>query len=271
MDFDSKINKIWDLVLEYSPKLVLALLVFIVGFWVANKLTNILKAMLKRANIDESVTPFIVSLANAALKVMLLFSIAEIVGIETASFIAVLAAAGFAIGLALQGSLSNFAAGVLVLIFKPYKVGDLVMIQERIGYVDEIQIINTILNNVDNERIIIPNSVAINDIVKNFSSDGTARLNLDIFISYNQPLEAVQRAILDELDSCDSLLKTPTPICEIKAFDTHNIQLVVKPYCLPENYEKAMYQANTAIKNAMIKGKIEIAYVEGVEMGTIEG
>ncbi len=143
-------DQIINMAIEYAPKILLALLTLIIGFWIIKKITNVFSKTLDKRGVDETVKPFLSSLIGVGLKVLLLFSVAGIFGVETASFIAVFGAMAFAIGMALQGSLGHFASGVMLLTFKPYKVDDLVEVAGKTGVVEAIQIFNTILRTLDN-------------------------------------------------------------------------------------------------------------------------
>jgi len=172
-----KINKLIEMALQYAPKLVMAILLLIIGLWVINKLVVLIGNAMERGGVSRDILPFLQSLIGVLLKVMLLFSVAEIVGIQTTSFVAVLAAAGFAIGMALQGSLGNFASGVMILIFKPYRVEDVVEIGDNLGHITEIQIFNTIMRTFDNKTVVIPNGTAIGDVITNFTTNGYLRVD----------------------------------------------------------------------------------------------
>ena len=153
---DSYLQQANDMAIEYLPKLGLAIVTLIIGLWIINAFIRFLKKTMTKRDVDPSLIPFTASLANVILKAMLLISVASMVGIQTTSFVAILGAAGLAVGLALQGSLANFAGGVLVLLFKPFKVGDVIEAQGFLGSVTGIQIFNTILHTPDNKKIIIP-------------------------------------------------------------------------------------------------------------------
>lgn len=144
--------------IAYAPKLVMAILTLVIGFWLINHSSKVLVNVMRNRNMDETIIPFLASILTVILKVLVLISVASMFGIETTSFVALIGAAGLAVGLALQGSLGHFASGVLILIFKPYKVGDRVKINEYEGEVHEIQIFNTLLMTADNKKIIIPNT-----------------------------------------------------------------------------------------------------------------
>ena len=163
-------SKYLDLVILYGPKVLTAFIILFIGLWLIKKMTLATEKGMERSGLDPDLRPFLISLVNVMMKVFLILGVANIVGIETTSFVAILASAAFAIGLALQGTLSNFAAGVMILIFKPYRVGDLVEVQNIVARVKEIQIFNTILLTGHEKIIIVPNSNAINGIIGNFTA-----------------------------------------------------------------------------------------------------
>ena len=169
------LDSVADLAWAYGPPLLLALVVLLVGLWVINRVVALAGRTLERANVEPTLARFLGSLVSVGLKALLLISFASMIGIKTTSFIALLGAAGLAIGLALQGSLANFAGGVLILLFRPYKVGDFIEAQGIAGSVAEIQIFSTILKTGDNKVIIVPNGVISNGIVTNYSSEETRR------------------------------------------------------------------------------------------------
>ncbi len=269
LDFNRILETATELTITYLPRVVLAILVFLVGLRFIRYLTSLLKASMQRTKLNKEIQPFLSSLLSISLKVLLIFSAAGIVGIETTSFVAVLAAAGFAVGLALQGSLSNFASGIMVLIFRPYTVADLVEIDERVGYVAEIQIFNTILTTLDNRTVIIPNAQAVSSTIINYSTRKTLRVDLEIPIPYQESFDEVSRIILASLTNIPEVLEKPEPFVGIHAFDSHSILLAVRPYAKAEDYWIVYYEAHRRIKKALHDHQIPVAYSEGVELGKI--
>lgn len=188
-----KASKFMEFTLNFAPKLAGALLVLLVGLWICNWIVAIMSRRMEKTKVDQSLRPFLLSLVSVLLKVMVVFSAAGIVGIQTTSFVAVLGAAGLAVGLALQGSLSNFASGVLILLFRPYRVGDLITAQGFNGVVKEIQIFTTILTTPDNRTIIIPNSAITSGAIENLSSAGTRVLETLVPIDPTEDMAKVRR------------------------------------------------------------------------------
>jgi len=194
---DKYTKTIIDLLVEYTPKLIMAGLVLVLGFWLIKKLARISEKAMLRRDLDVSLRTFLRSLIGVGLKILLLITVAGMIGIQTTSLVTVLGAAGLAVGLALQGSLSNFAGGVLVLVFKPFKVGDTIEALGQKGLVQEIQIFNTILITVDNKTIILPNGSVSNNIIVNQSREGTLRGTCTINIGNEFDSDGVKKIILD--------------------------------------------------------------------------
>lgn len=264
-----KLERYVDLAIDFAPKLLLALVVLFVGFFIIGKIIKFVNDKLIASHFDESLAPFLTSVISVLLKVLLLFSVAEMVGIKTTSFVAILAAAGFAIGMALQGSLGNFASGVLILLFRPYAVGDLIEVDGQKGWVKEIQIFNTIIKTVTNQNAIIPNSKLTADTIVNHSSNGHIRVDLFFSIPYEENFDHVEKAILDEIGDIDNILSEPSTSVGIQEFDSHNIKVGLFIHTDPAHYWDVYYAANLAIKRALGKNNIKMAYSEGIELGPI--
>ncbi len=268
-DISSYMNQAITMAIEYAPKFIMALVVLIVGLWIINKLVDIAGKAMEKSGVSEDIRPFLSSLIGVLLKVLLLFSVAGMVGIETTSFVAMLAAAGFAIGMALQGSLGNFAAGVMVLVFKPYKVGDVVKIEDEMGHVKEIQIFNTLVKTFDNRTVIIPNGTAIGGIITNLSTEKFLRVDLQVAMPYAEDSKKVIGIIKEALKNTPKVMQDPEPFVGIEAFDSHYVTMAVRPYAMTEDYWDVYFAANEAVKNALGKNGIKMAYSEGVELGDI--
>jgi len=268
-DLNSYLQTFTEMVMEYAPKLVLALIVLWLGFKIANKVADMGAKGLQKAGLGETLIPFIRSLVGIALKVLIVFTVAGIIGVEMSSFIAVLAAAGFAVGLALQGSLSNFAAGIIILIFRPYKVGDWIEVDEKFGQVEEIQIFNTLMVTPGQKTLIIPNGQVVDNIVTNYSRKGHIRIELNVTMPYSESFPKVQEIIMQELKSIPKVLEEPEPEVGIEGYDSHSLLVAVRPYVRPDDFWEVTFESYRRIKAAFYKNNINVAYSEGVEMGKI--
>jgi small conductance mechanosensitive channel len=266
---NSYIEQITNMIITYAPQLGLAVIVLIIGLRVINRLSDIILGAMERSGVSKDIRPFLASMLSISLKILLLFSVAGIVGIETTSFVAVLAAAGFAVGMALQGSLSNFASGVMILIFRPYKAHDLVEIEDIMGHVEEIQIFNTIILTLDNRTVIVPNSVAIGGIITNLTTRQQLRIDLNITMPYEEDFDKVEAIILEALKNTPGVLEKPEPFVGIESFDSHNVVLAFRPYAKAEEYWDVYFEANRRVKKAMSEHGIQVAYSEGIELGKI--
>jgi len=249
-----------DGLLAWAPKLIGAILVLIIGLWIVNKLVDMMGKAMAKSGLDTDLIPFLTSMIGVILKVMLLISVAGIVGIETTAFVALLGMAGVALGMALQGTLGHFASGVLILLFKPYKVGDLVDIQGQVGTVKEIQVFNTIIDSLENKKVIIPNGLATSGIMTNLSATDHLRVDMNIAMPYEEDFDKVQKIVKDALMSTPHVLNTPEPVVEIEKFDENNILLAVRPFAKCEHYWDVYFGSYKNVKAALGKANIEVAY-----------
>jgi len=263
------LDNILDMIIKFAPKLALAVIILWVGLFIIKRLTRLVEVALKKSGLGDSVRPFISSLISISLKVLLIFSVAEIIGVETTSFVAVLAAAGFAIGLALQGSLGNFASGVIILVFRPYKTGDWIQIDDKFGMVEEIQIFNTIVETPGHKTLIIPNAQITDGIVSNYSKKGFIRLELNVYMPYEESFPKIKTIILDALQGTPKMLENPAPEVGIEMYASHSVQLAVRPYAKPDDFWEVTFEAHERIKAAFHEHRIKVAYSEGVELGKI--
>jgi small conductance mechanosensitive channel len=210
--FEKYTAQLENIVVVYGPKLVAGFVFLFLGWWIIRIIVKGLGRIMEARDIDPTLRPFLKSLLSISLKVMLILSVASQIGIQTTSFVAALGAAGLAIGLALQGSLANFAGGILILAFKPFKVGDFIGTQKYDGTVIEIQILYTILNTSDNKKVIIPNGVLSNNEVVNFTANDNRRIDTKISIGYSSDLLKAKEILTELLASNELILKDPAPI-----------------------------------------------------------
>ncbi|WP_057830797.1 mechanosensitive ion channel family protein [Colwellia sp. TT2012] len=252
--------KAYELGLAYAPKLALSMLTLLIGLWIISGISKLVKVSMERSKVDATLIPFMGSLVSWLLKLLLFISVASMVGIATTSFIAVLGAAGLAVGLALQGSLANFAGGVLIMIFKPYKVGDLIESQGHLGVVKEVQIFNTILLSPQSKRIIIPNGSTANGPVVNYTAEGKIRVDLSIGVSYNADIDQTKAVLMAVLVSNDKVMQEPAPFIGVSEMADSSVNFVVRPHCLPEHYWDVYFEVNEAMKKALDKNSITIPF-----------
>ncbi len=258
-----------DKVVFFLPKIVLAGVILWIGFKLVKKIVQLLNLALQKSGFSETLRPFIGSTATVLLKGAVLFAIASVIGADLTGLFAILAAAGFAIGMALQGSLGNFASGILILTLKPYKIGDWIQLDDKFGRVEEIGIFSTDVLTPGNKILIIPNSMITESVVTNFSEKGMIRLELLITMPYDESFPRVKSVITDALLELPKVLKDPLPDIGIQTFDSHSITLLVRPYVVPDDYWSVIFEANRAMKKAFNSNNIKVAYSEGVEMGAI--
>lgn len=257
---DSLAQSGYEMVLSYAPKLALAIITLIIGLWVIGLLSKLVTASMEKSKVDKTLIPFVNSLISWVLKLLLFISVASMVGIATTSFVAVLGAAGLAIGLALQGSLANFAGGVLIMIFKPYRVGDLVEAQGQLGEVREVQIFNTILVSFQNKKIIVPNGLMSNGTITNYSEEGKIRVDLTVGISYDADVKKAKSVLLDVMHNHKLVLNDPAPFVGVNGFGDSSVDLVVHPHCKPEDYWNVYFDINEQIKEALDNNGISIPF-----------
>lgn len=256
------------LMVDYLPKFLLAMLVLIIGWWLLKRVAKITEKALLKKEIDPSLSSFLRTSITIFLKVVLLVTVAGMIGIQTTSLVALLGAAGLAVGLALQGSLSNFAGGALILIFKPFKVGDIVEINSFCGEVKEIQIFNTVLLTAEHKTIIIPNGKLANGIIINFSKTGEIRTEIQLKISAENNIDKVkkivEKIILEEV----SVLKLPMPQVFLSGFGNNSINLNVRFFTLLENQTIVEAQIWEKIKVEFDKQEIKdfcnFSYVKSI-------
>ncbi len=258
-----------DKAIFYLPRIIAAGVILWIGFKIAKKIVQVVNAALKRTGFSETLRPFLSSTVGILLKGAVLFVIASVLGADLTGLVAILAAAGFAVGMALQGSLGNFASGILILTLKPYKVGDWIQVEEKFGSVEQIGIFSTDVLTPGNKILIIPNSKITDSVVTNYSEKGMIRLELEVTMPYSESFPRVNKIIAESLQGVPKILKEPLPEIGIHNFDSHNVQLIVRPYVLPDDYWEVTFAANRAIKKAFSENDIKVAYSEGIEIGQI--
>jgi len=257
---DTLSTKAYELGIEYAPKLMLAIVTLLIGLWIISGITKVVKLSMQRSKADPTLIPFMASLVSWILKALLFISVASMIGIATTSFVAVLGAAGLAVGLALQGSLANFAGGVLLMMFKPYKVGDLIESKGHLGVVKEVQIFNTILIAPQSKQIILPNGATSNGSIINYTVEGKIRVDLTAGVSYDSDIDTVKSVLMDVLVANDKVMKEPAPFVGVLEMADSSVNFAVRPHCLPQDYWDVYFSVNEQIKKALDKNDITIPF-----------
>ncbi len=242
------IENLQTLGMEYGIKILGALAILIIGMWVAKQLKKGIARVMEKRNVDPTLISFSVSMLYVVMQVFVIVAALEKLDIKTTSFIAVLGAAGLAVGLALQGSLANFAAGVLMIIFKPFKVGDFVEAGGSKGSVVEISIFTTLLDTMDNKRIIVPNAKLMADNITNYSANNTRRVDLTAGISYADDIDKARAAIQAAIAEVDGVLESPAPEITVSEMADSSVNFAVRPWCKPADYWGVYFGVTEAIK-----------------------
>jgi len=242
------ISKVQELVSTFGIKVVTALLILLIGRWVAKFLRNLTGNMMAKGNLDATLVKFVGNLVYFALLAFVVLAALGQVGIQTTSFIAVIGAAGLAVGLALQGSLANFAAGVLLVIFRPFKVGDYIEGAGVGGVVEEIHIFSTLLGTLDNKAIIVPNAKLTGDNITNYTMKEKRRIDLVFSVSYGEEIEKVKRVIVGVLGSDARILKDPSPTVAVQGIEGGSVTFAVRPWIRTDNYWDVYFATNENMK-----------------------
>jgi len=247
---------------------VVFLLILIIGFWIAKKLSALAKkAMMKSPNMDETLANFLASLVGYAIKIMVVIAAIGKLGVEATSLIAVLGAATLAIGLALQGTLGNVAAGVMLMLFRPYKVGDYVEVAGNEGVVDDMNIFTTNLATVDNIKVIIANGEAWGSTIKNFTSLGLRRVDVDYGIHYDDDIDKAIKVINEVAAKHPDVLSEPHgPWAKVVTLNESSVDIQSRVWCKPEHYWDVMFDLKKSIKEAFDKNDITIPYPTSIEL-----
>ncbi|WP_305966392.1 mechanosensitive ion channel family protein [Marinobacter salsuginis] len=251
-------NQAVSLVMTYAPKVVLAIVTLIVGMWLINRFVGVLDNKLGKK--DPTLNKFLCGLIGAILKILLLISVASMVGIATTSFIAIIGAAGLAVGLALQGSLANFAGGVLILIFKPFKVGDVIDAQGYLGSVREISILYTIVDTFDNRRIVIPNGQLANASLTNLSAYETRRCDMSFGIGYGDDIDKAKAVCKRLIEEDERALKDPAPLIVVGALGESSVDLTVRAWTKSADLWPFYWDMHEKVKKAFDAEGISIPF-----------
>lgn len=259
-----KVEKYVDMGIEmamgYAPQLLLALVTLIVGLWVVNRITAGVGKGFERTGMEATLRKFVVSFLNVGLKVLVVISVAGMVGIETTSFIAVLGAAGLAVGLALQGSLANFAGGVLILFFRPFKVGDFIETGGNMGTVQEIGIFNTKMTTGDNKLIIVPNGSISNNAMTNFSAQATRRVDITFGIGYDDDMTLAKDLLRGLIEADERILKDPAPVIAVASLGDSSVNILTRSWVNSADYWVVLWDLTEKGKRTFDENGVSIPF-----------
>lgn len=266
MDLEKWLDKGIELGTEYGIKVLGAIIIWIVGSWIIKKIMKVMTKMMNKSNYEPSLQKFLKNLTGWLLKVILFIVILGNLGVETTSFAAILAAAGLAIGLALQGSLGNFAGGVLLMIFKPFKIGDLIEAQGELGVVKEIEIFTTKIISPQNKLVIIPNGTLSNGNITNYSAEGILTIFHTFGVSYDADIKQTKDVLMNVLTSQEKVLKDPAPIVKVSELADSSVNFAVRPSVKAEDYWEVYFETVERVKIELDAAGIEIPYPHAVEI-----
>ena len=260
MDWEAILQTLSEYLAKYWLQVVAAIVIFVVGRWLAKLISKLVARALTKAKVEPTLTNFLKNLCHIALLTFVIIAALKKLGIPMTEFTVVVGAAGLAIGFALQGSLSNFAAGIMLIIFKPFKVGDFVELAGQKGAVKEIQIFNTILNSPDNVRLIIPNGQVTGSSIMNYTVNGTRRVDLVVGVSYDDDLKKARQVIEQVLAGEDRILTDPPVTVAVSELADSSVNFVVRPWVKTADYWDVYFNITENLKLALDKNGITIPY-----------
>ncbi|CRM60907.1 Small-conductance mechanosensitive channel [Pseudomonas sp. 31 R 17] len=259
-----KTSQSWiPMIMEYGSRVLLAVITLAIGWWLINVFTHRVGRLLALRNADLALQHFITSLANIALKVMLIVSVASMIGVATTSFVAAIGAATLAIGLALQGSLANFAGGVLILLFRPFRIGDWIEAQGTSGTVDSIQIFHTVLRTGDNKTVIVPNGILSNGIITNTNRQPTRKVVFDVGVDYEADLQKAREVLL-ELAKDPRVLADPAPVAVVSTLGDSSITVSLRCWTKTADYWDVVFMLNELARDRLKAADIDIPFPQRV-------
>lgn len=254
--FETYLNKFFTALIDYSPKLISAIIILFIGLYTIRIINRMVRRIMVKRELDPTLSKFLADILLWAMRVLLFVTFISKLGVETSSFVAILGAAGLAVGLSLQGSLSNFAGGMLIILFKPFRVGHTIEAQGVVGTVSEIQIFVTKLVNANNQTIFIPNGILSNDTIINYSMEGNRRADLTFSISYDTNIKMAKDIVMTVLKNNPQVLEHPAPAVVIKNLTDSSIQLAVRPWAKLEDFFQMSSDVLEECKEAFEKAGI---------------
>jgi len=258
MDFNP--DDLMALAQDYGLRLISAILTVVIGLWIAKAITNGVKRMMQKKDVDISLQPFLGGIVSALLKILVYITALGMLGVQMTSFIAILGAAGLAVGMALSGTLSNFAGGVMILIFKPFKAGDFIEAQGHMGTVSEIQIFNTILKTPDNKTIIIPNGGLSTGSMTNYSTEPLRRVDMTFGIGYGDSIEKAKEVMGKIIDADDRILKDPAPFVRVSQLGDSSVNFAVRLWCAGADYWNIYFDMNEKVYDTFAQNGLNIPF-----------
>jgi small conductance mechanosensitive channel len=258
--FGFNTDELMQLLVKVGTNLIITIIIFVVGFWLANFASRTIKKILTKSNTDAGLTTFLVSLLSIVLKVLVTITGINQLGIEMTSFVAILGAAGLAIGMAFSGTLSNFAGGVMILVFKPFKVGDFVLTQNEQGFVKEIQIFNTYLHTTDNKIIILPNGPVANGNIINFTKADKRRVDWVFGISYGDDLKVAKEVLKQFIKEDKRILSDPEPFIGLGALADSSVNITVRAWVTTDNFWPVFFEMNERVYNEFKNHNLRIPF-----------
>ncbi len=256
--------ELWTMIqtsgIDLGIRLATAILIFFVGKWIVALIVNGLKKAMQKGDVDTTLRRFVANLVRMVLMLFVIIAAINHLGIQTASLIAVLGAAGLAVGLALQGSLSNFAAGVLIVLFRPYKVGDWIEGAGVSGAVEEVQILTTVLKTGDNKRVIIPNSQIMGSTITNYSANATRRVDLVVGVSYSDDLDKVRKELEDLVAVDERILQDPAPTIAVSQLADSSVNFVLRPWVKTADYWAVYFDLTERVKKRFDEVGVSIPF-----------
>ena len=260
MNFEEWLPKLQELGIEYGLLALKALAIFVIGRIAAKLARNVADGVMKRGGMDDMLRKFMRNILYAIVMTFVIIAAISALGIQTASLVAVIGAAGLAIGLALQGSLANFAAGVLMIIFRPYKLGDLVVVAGSEGFVEEVEVFTTVLRLPDKTKIIIPNGLIMADEIINYTEADKRRVELLVGIGYNDDIDQAREVIMAAIKESEYVVDDPEPKVTVAELGDNSVNLAVRPWVMSETYAPASHEITERVKKALDKAGINIPY-----------
>jgi len=257
---EEALNKIYEYLTTFGIQLLIAIAIFVIGKWLAGIISRVVEKLLRKGSADEALVSFLKNLTYIGMMTFVILAALAKLGIQTTSFIAVLGAAGLAVGLALQGSLANFAAGVLILVFRPFKIGQYIAAGGTAGTVKEISIFTTILATPDNVKVIVPNAQIMGGNITNYSANETRRVDLVIGVSYSDDLKKAKEVLTKVVKADERVLQDPAPTIAVSELADSSVNFVVRPWVKSTDYWAAYFALTESIKVEIEKNGLNIPF-----------